>query len=628
MSGLCGIANWDGSPVSADLIASMMAVTPYRGSDGKSIHTDGITGFGYLGRQESPESVGETQPLVHSPTGVVLSCDLRLDNREELPQPEGFEGGGRTFTDAELVLASYLKWGEACVSQLLGDFAGVIWDPRSRKIHLFRDPMGMRPLYYRAGSRRLIWASELKQILAVSGVEKKLNETSVAIHLAGSQMPLGMSFYEGIEQVEPGQLVSAGTGGVTPRRYWSIDCGTRIWYRREQEYVDHFRELLQRAVSARLRSTKPVGISLSGGMDSGSVASLVGRLREKEPGRYSPGFRAYSWAFEELQQCDERAVSRMITDRYGIPTVNIPAEESWPLKDYPEHSPDEDSPFFGMYQVLIDATVAAAARDGVGVLLSGDRGDLMVGGYVPDLPGLFLSGRFGALLKEFEMVEKISGRSFPSVLRGSLARPLLALAAASLGRKSRPWYPSFGLHAPSHIRSDFLEKKSPPPELPFSMSCNSPDRAVRIRHENVFTELHFQGMVWSERTNARQGVGFADAWSDRRIAEFVLSVPQHLLHRLHDHKRIVRRALSGIMPPEALASAGKVSPRPLYVQALREKSRSTVESLSTDMRVAERGYIDGALFRSQMKKLIHGEIEMFNLWPTLSLEMWLRRYWK
>ena len=636
MSGICGIVQWDGSLVRGEWIRGMQAEAAYRGPDGSWVELAGAAGVGYQSREITPESVGERQPVVHRASGVMVAVDARLDNREEMIgelgeqlRELGGSGDGSgvvSVTDAQLVLASYLRWGERCAERLLGDYAFSVWDARNAAVVLCRDAMGMRSLYYRDERERVIWATEVKQILAVPGVDAEINETAVATHLSGAHVPLGMSFYRGIEQVEPAHVVVVRQGKRSNRRYWEVDSGARVRYRDEREYGERFREIFVQAVEDRLRSVKPVGISLSGGMDSGSVASTVGWLYEHGESRRRPEFRAYSWAFEKLSQCDERAVSGIVAERYRIPVTDIAADDAWPLRDYPHHGPPRDTPFFGIFQVLLDHTVNAAARDGVGVLLSGDRGDLMVGGSVMDLPGLFAGRHWASLSREFAAFRDVAGLPAHRAAWSALVRPALARGANAVGIRARAKQRLWNPQLPPHVRSDFIRRAVDPAYLPYSLSSSAADRAARARHRYVFAELHMDGMVWSERTNAQAGVGFADAWSDRRIAEFVLSVPSHVVHRLSEPKRILRSAMDGIMPPDALAAARKVIPRPLYLYALRDGSRDTVVAHTRRMECDRYGWIDEKEFHRNVMRVLEGEIDQYDLWPALSLEMWMRRY--
>ena len=417
-------------------------------------------------------------------------------------------------------------------------------------------------------------------------------------------------------------------------RYWDIDPDLQIRYAGDEQYAGHFLEIFKEAVRCRLRSIKPVGIFLSGGVDSGSVASTAGWLFKQGESVYRPPFHAYCWAFEKLSQCDERHISDLIIEHYGFPVTNIAADEAWPLKDYPAHGPDRDEPFIGIYQALIEDTLEAARSEGMGLMLSGDRGDLMMGGEVLDYPGLLRTGQWRVLREELREHSRLGGISLSRVVKGYLIRPLLSALwppgrvewlrrpLRRLGRKRS------GSPYPEYIRPEFAERVGLEDIRERSFpKPNLRDYARRQRYNHIFTYLHMRGMVWSERTNSTFGMGFADAWSDRRIAEFVLAVPQMILHRVKEPKRLAKKAMSGIMPEEVRRACRKVSPRPLYISALKRRAEQTVRTLLTDTRVGALGYIDEKALRKKYESFLLGEIDRYDFWSPLALEMWLRRYW-
>jgi asparagine synthase (glutamine-hydrolysing) len=454
-------------------------------------------------------------------------------------------------------------------------------------------------------------------------VPARVFEPAVAAHLAGVYGPLEWTFYEGVSQLAPGHALVADASGARVWRFWDIDPDERLVYRREEEYVEHFREVFVEAVRARLRSVKPVGILLSGGMDSGAVASTAGWLIREEGVLDPSAFRAYSWAFEELPECDERHISKGISDHYGFPAVDVPADDAWPLKDYPAHGPDQDEPFIGIYQATIERSLEIAHADGVGVLLGGDRGDLMVGDRVFDHLGLATSGRWGQLGQDLRDYRTNFARSWPGVVKSQLARPLLLTAWPQAENRPRfrrppcppPWItPAFARRAGL---ADLTHHTDPHPTVT--------GHARRQRYEHVFMFLHMRGMIWSERTYAGLGLGFADPWSDRRVASFVLAVPQWVVQRPGQPKRLARQAMRGIMPEPVRHSARKIIPMPLYLSALRERASETVRDLLTDSRVQRRDYVDPGTLRAHYEACLSGSRISPDFWSALTLEMWLRR---
>jgi asparagine synthase (glutamine-hydrolysing) len=429
--------------------------------------------------------------------------------------------------------------------------------------------------------------------------------------------------------------VVVDSSGHRTWRYWDIDPDFRIEYSSEEEYVEHFLEIFLEAVRCRLRSAKPVGVFLSGGMDSGSIASTAGWLLRREELIEGGTFRAYSWAFEELPQCDERHISNGIVRHYGFPVTDVLADEAWPLKDYPAHGPDQDEPRIGVYQALIERTLMAAQSDGMGPVFSGDRGDLMVGDVVFDHLGLLRTGQLSTLWEQLRAYTRWYKVPLGRAALRQLLKPLMletwpwgaerALQARrGLNRRSeRSSYP----YAP-WVRPEFAERiglaeivKEAEPQPTME------NHARRMRYKLVFAFMHLRGMVWSERTWARYGLSFADPWSDRRLAEFVLAVPQWRIQRVGEYKRIARLAMRGLMPEQVRQRAGKTIPVSLFDLGFKERARDTVFALITGSQAGARGYLDEGALRNYYEIFLRDGPQPHDFWWPLTLEMWLRRYW-
>jgi asparagine synthase (glutamine-hydrolysing) len=635
MSGICGVINFDGAPVGPTVLKKMARAAAHRGPDGVRYHTEGAVGLAHLALNITPESAREHQPLVSERGDLVLVADARIDNREELVRT--LWGGNHLPdeppTDAELILEAYRRWGEECPSHLIGDFAFAVWDARRGRLFAARDAMAMRALYYRVEPRRVLFGTEVKQILAADGVPARIFEPAVGAYLAGCFGPLEWSFYEGISQLAPAHAVVVDARGQRTWRYWDIDPEYRIEYSTEEEYVEHFLEVFLEAVRCRLRSTKPVGLFLSGGMDSGSIASAAGWLLRREELIEERAFRVYCWAFEELPQSDERHISSGIVNHYGFPVTDVLADEAWPLKDYPAHGPDQDEPRIGAYQALIEHALMAASSDGAGLVFSGDRGDLMVGDVVVDQLGLLRSGRLSTLWHQLRAHARWREVSLGRVALSQLLKPLLV--------ESWPWGAERALGLRRRLRRSGQQPPYPPwvrPEFANSIGLaeivkdteaqpTMKDHARRMRYELIFTLMHLRGMVWSERSWARYGLSFADPWSDRRLAEFVLAVPQWRIQRVGESKRIARLAMRGLMPEQVRQRAAKIIPVSLFDRGFKERARDAVFALITGSRAASRGFLDEGALRDYYESFLLDAPQPHDFWWPLTLEMWLRRYW-
>jgi asparagine synthase (glutamine-hydrolysing) len=633
MSGICGIVEFGGRPVEESALRSMAEAAPHRSVDGRSFWCDDQVGLASLSLIITPESQREQQPLTDG--HITLVADARVDNRDDLIR--ALDLTGHDPTDADLIAAAYHHWGVDCPQHIIGDFAFAIWDSRERRLLLARDPMSMRALYYRLEPDRLLFATEVKQIIALPGVPVKIHEQALAAYLAGPDMPPEWTFYEGIDQLIAGHALLIEQGRHRLWRFWDVDPDHRIRYKNEDDYADHFRELFKEAVAARLRSVNPVGILLSGGMDSTSVASTAGWLMQQDSTGTFPPFLVFPFAFDDHPECDERHISSLVTDHFGFPVIDVPTRDAWPLAGYPEHGPDRDEPYIGVYQALYEHALALARERNVGLVTSGDRGDLLTAGWNFNHWGTLLTGRWRALWDELRADSAYRQRSIPYVIRSELLWPVLVelwpeyrarwLREPLRRLAGRPqWVHSI---YPSWVREDFAQRAHLEETKRLYKNPPSPIREFgrRQRYEMIFTYMHMRGVIWSERTQARFGISFADPWSDRRLTSFVLAIPYEVVSPPRRYKPFTRRAMRDIMPETARQSISKIVPSPFYMWAVREKARATILDLIDNSTAHERGYIDKMELRAHYDNLLAGNPDHPTFWWTLTVEMWLRQFW-
>jgi asparagine synthase (glutamine-hydrolysing) len=635
MSGICGIVNFDGAPVRPEVLEKMAEAAAHRGPDGIRYWREGSAGLANLALNITPESFHERQPLVCRRGDLVLTADARVDNRDELVRTLAAKKylQDKDPTDADVILAAYQCWEMACPAHIIGDFAFVIWDARRRRLFAAREPQGTRSLYYRVEPRRVLFATEVKQILAVPDVPARIFEPAVGSFLAGEAGMQEWTYYEGIAALPPACAFAADATGYRTWRYWDIDPDFRIEYGNEQQYAEHFMEVFEEAVRSRLRSAKPVGIFLSGGMDSGSVAATAGWLLQRNGATSHPGFRAYSWAFEELAQCDERHISDGIVHHYGLPVTYVPADTAWPLGDYPAHGPDRDDPYLPFFRVLADRTLEEARAEGMGWMLTGGLGDLMVGSDIFDYLDQLREGQWRRLWSELRVHGRLWGIRRRRLVQMYMWNPLEASLwpqgrAARLTRHA--WHRALRRPQPypAWIRPEFARRIG----LADIIHDSVPRSSIRgfgrrKRYEAAFSSVSTQDIVGWERSNARFGLGDADPYSDRRVVSFVIAVPPRVLNRAGELKLLVRRSMRGIMPEEVRRAAGKILPAPLLEVAIKRRARETVQDLITDPRAEAYGFIDGRTFATQVEAYRRGEHSQLYFWFTLALEMWLRKYW-
>ena len=628
VSGIAGFVTFDGSPVAPSVAEDMNQAAPHRSINGTIARAGAGAAFLYQ-RRRVLAAGADDRGLVEQDRYVCIA-DARIDNREELVSalvPQVSDASG----EAEIILASYRRWGHDCARHIVGDFAFVVWDYRRRALYAARDPMAMRSLsYWLRPGRSLGFATEVKQLLRLPNAPVHPHEAAIVGDLLGTFGEPGWTFYDGIANVEPGHQLIVDRHGARTEAFWEPDPTFRLSHQTESDYADDLRERFIESVAARLRTDAPAGILLSGGVDSGSVAASSAWLLQRKAVP-TPSLHALSWAFESLPQCDERSVSRLITEPYGIDQIEIRADDAGPLADFPDHGPDRDDPFLGAFQPLSEHSLAAARVAGVGVLLGGDRGDLVIGDTGRNYLARIRARRWTDLRDELGEHRRSTSDGWVHILR----RYLIAPAARRLWRRSRRHWLRWTTAGSSQMTAD----TGPPPWL----RVRTPEDDVHVaadvppgfggarhaRRELIFTQLHIRGMAWSERTYAKFGVTFADPFSDRRLAEWSLAVPPVVINRPGDQsKPLMRAAMRGIMPEPARARVGKVVPSALYEASLRGTAVPIVRELLDRPRLAEYGWVEPGVWSTHYEAWLEGRASLRpEWWWALGVEIWLRRYW-
>ncbi|MCS4223303.1 asparagine synthase-related protein [Salinibacter ruber] len=631
MSGLCGCIHWTNRPGHAQTAAQMADAAAYRGPDGIEAWSGARASLTHLALNVTAADERESQPLVEN--DLVLVADARIDDRSTLQSNVRRQLRTGSPTDADLILAAYRRWGADCPAHLIGDFAFAIWDLEERRLFAARDPMGMRPLHYCIENDRLLFGSDVKQLLAAPEVPAELNESMAAAYLAGNFNDLRHTFYNGIRALPPGHALHVTPEQTDRWQYWALDPDERIEYARDREYIEHFRELFTQAVQDRLRSPHPVGLMLSGGLDSGSVASMAGWLHEQEGNGLAP-LRTYSWAFETLTQCDERFISNEIVERYGLSSTPIDAEAAPLLSVDPYIGPDRDSPYVGGFHGLEERCLRRAKSEGVRRMMTGHRGDLVAGGWHFDYLRLLKGGQWRKLCSALQAHAEQTGVPLRRTIDIYLLQPLLSSLwpegrAETLRRPAKKVYQALRSGNspadpfPPWVRSAFADQHTPlpaPPEAPDVVQ----NAARRGRYRWLFMPTHMRVATAAERHAARHGMEMADPWSDLRLIEFAFAVPPAALCRNGQNKWLVRESMRDVMPESVRKHAQKISPYPLHRRALKdylfELAPSVIEGVKAE------NIVNSKVFDARCNRYQDGSREDKRLWHTLTFGLWLEEH--
>lgn len=372
MSGFVAIFNTNGEPIDRDILEDLTTSLFYRGPDQQQIWTNRNVGLGHTLFRTTHEAQYENQPASLNNEVWITGC-IRIDAREELVEKLGMHRDVRLAKtpDSHLVLHAYNAWGEECVEHLLGDFAFAIWDSKEQKLFCARDRFGMRQLVYAHKADTFIVCNSINCVREHPLVSDQLCETAIADFLLFGDHRWGSkarTSFADIQALEPAHSLTIKNGIHTARRYWNAGENTSLLeYKHERQYLEHFEELLKASISDRIRS-KDVLISLSGGMDSSSIAAIFRGIQGD--GQEQINLNAATVLYDSIHESDEREYADMVHSHLDLtphyidggtyPFMSPPVQTTLPLELYQP-------------KLWLDFDTYALTKSRV--LLNGDAGD-------------------------------------------------------------------------------------------------------------------------------------------------------------------------------------------------------------------------------------------------------------
>jgi asparagine synthase (glutamine-hydrolysing) len=634
MSGICGRFHRDQQPASAAQICAMLATIRHRGPDGESHLLSGPVGFGHCMLRIAEESLQERQPHAIDQGRLFITADARIDNRDELLAALSDEFREPAATDAEIILSAYRKWGEECPSRLLGDFAFAIWDNRQRRLFCACDPMGVKSLYYHVTARTVSFASEIKALLALPDVPRRLNEMRVAEYLTTLFEDRSGTFYRDIFRLPGAHSLTVTAEDLRLRQYWTLDPGKELRLRSDGEYVEAFRDLFLEAVRCRTRSAFPVGAALSGGLDSSSIACAA---RNVKPSQTGP-LRTYSLIFpglpqEALPQIDERPFIQSILDTGGFQPTMIEADRLSPMHQIEKMHFHLDHANYAPNLYLHWAMYDSARRQGVRVFLDGFDGDATVSHGFERLAEMAQTGRWFALGREIKLLSKnhLAGVRPRRIFKEYCVKPLsprwVHLAAHRLhGRSREAGSQNIFISSELKRRTDIVERARAllEPQIRWTLR-----RTARENHWMSLNQaLYAYTLEVADKASAAFGIEARYPFFDRRLMEFCLAIPaeQKLAHGWN--RWVQRRAMQQILPPEIQWRPRKGNLGPNFYHRLWDFEHERLEAVAVRGVPELEPYVNPDAMRTAYREYAgnrsRGQGECLQLFAAVNLALWLR----
>jgi asparagine synthase (glutamine-hydrolysing) len=510
----------------------------HRGPDDEGSWTDGQAWLGHRRLSIIDLTSGGHQPMIHHPSGVVITYNGEIYNYVELRAE--LETAGhifRTQSDTEVLLVAYLEWGEACLSRLNGMWSFLIWDPRRQRAFFARDRFGVKPLYFALADGGLSVASEPKALLALHPELRKADEAAVYAFLAeGRLYGSDRSFYAGIHVLESGHCGNYVPGASSPviRRYWTPPAPSRhpLDYK---EAVRTFGDLLADAVRLRMRSDVPVGFTLSGGLDSSSVLQAAVTATASTGGT----LRAFTSVYEApagLPIIDERGWAGLVAGKYPrvdleeVPAsvcdwLNVLERVTWHM-DGPGSSPA----VFPLWKIMQHARTS-----GVPVLLEGQGADELLGGYTHYAALALWDSLSRNQLSTFARDFGSYARTFSLLMLSlNLARERTSLATRAYRRR---------VGALGTLDPDFVRRFD-------NETSSKPAKTVNDRLRDDLTRDVLPGLLhYGDAISMAHSIENRLPFLDYRLVEFVALLPAEFKVGGGETKRILRDHLRSVDLP-------------------------------------------------------------------------------
>lgn len=614
MSGLAAIFHRDGRPVHEADLGPLAATLAHRAIDGSESLVRGAVGLLHARFWTTPEELGERQPVRTHSRPLHLMLDGRIDNRDELISDLRLGAEARAqLSDARLALRVFEAWGRSGLSRLVGPMVVVLYDRWRDRLFLWRDAVGGRGLYYHLADRLCVVGSEPHTVLADPRVDDRLDDQRLASMFAASEPAAGATFFANVRELPPGHCLTVDGRESKLEAWWQPSALSRLHYGSDDDYADHYLDLLEQAMSCRLRASQPPSLMISGGLDSAALAAGAAYQTTTRP-------VAISWGFDRHADCDERWASTPLVAALGLDHRIVNGDRCWPLSLPSSWPHNPNTPEENGYRRLVEAVYAEAAQAGSRVVLSGVFGDQLFLGSEGSLWSLLRDGRMRHAVRGAFTHARQAG--LVSLLRHAVVGPVIhhllerrardASASQSAGSRParrQPWLTDAGrCLLPASEGRDVSWARRP------------------IQARATLGTLASQGVAHESWHAARAGVEVRLPMRDARLIAFMLQLPAAQLDRPGHRRPIVRRALSGRVPELVRCRQDKTSMAALFRHGMASEGAFIHKLLGSSDALWPRFVDRDWLFEKPLADVMSwSESRLFVLWLCICAEAWQQR---
>jgi len=606
---MCGIFGIFGSP-DKELLKAMSHVLKHRGPDDEGFFFDENMSLGNR-RLSIIDVKGGHQPVHNEDSTIWITYNGEIYNFQELGLK--LKNLGHKFytnSDTEVIVHAYEEWGDSCIKEFNGMWAFAVWDSNKKQLFLSRDRLGIKQLYYYLNKKRLVFASEIKAILLDKSIPKMPNDKMIYEYLVyGRHDHTEQTFFNQIKRLLPAHNLLINENGAQINKYWDIENINKEVEKPKADdnhYARKFLELFTDSVRLQLVSEVPIGTCLSGGLDSSSIVCIINQLIRlnkdltKVVGEWQKTFTA---CFED-KQIDEREYVKEVIARTNAEQNCIFPDSKQLWKDLPSLVYSQDEPFMSS-SVYAQWCVMKLASQKVKVVLDGQGGDELLGGYIPYywvfIQDLLKKKKIGNFLKElllsFDLV-------YPYIKR--------SLFVAS--------YSKWLNETKELLNADFISEHSK------VMHDNPRSKDLPELLYNEITTLSLPRLLrYEDRNSMHFSIESRVPFLDHRLVEYVFSIPMSQRLKNGWTKRVLRNAMKGTLPEKVRKRRKKIGFAIPQVAWMRELAKE-IEEVFASTEFGKRKYFKQKEILAKFDEFKNGRLSHYAeiFWRLLNLEMWFR----
>jgi asparagine synthase (glutamine-hydrolysing) len=621
MCGICGIVNFESDPVDRGTIERMTGALAHRGPDDAGYFVEGRVGLGHR-RLSIIDLSGGKQPIFNEDRSAAIVFNGEIYNYRDLAAV--LASAGHTFktrSDTETILHAYEEYGDGCVDHLRGMFGFAIWDRAKRRLLLARDRLGVKPVYYYRSGRFLAFASEIKSLLEIPSVPREVDPEALDLYLSLRYVPGPRTMFKNIFRLQPGHVLVADDGGVRITKYWDIDYPDPE--PRTPEYLlERFRELLEESVRMRLEAEVPLGVFLSGGLDSSAILATMSKIAGGDRVKtFSVGYEA-SGAEEE--SANEFEYARLAADafasehhEYRLDARNF-ADSVPGLVRYLDE-PLADPSCIPLY------FISKLAREHITVVLSGEGADEILAGY-----GIY--SKMLALDRIYKGAGPL-GRLAPWIARltpSEKLRHYVRMCGQPLETRYRGV--SRGFSAESKLRlvgGDRMKQSDERLQEVFGGYFQAAAKASPLDQM-----LYVDAKVWlpddllikADKMTMANGLELRVPFLDHKMVEFAATLPNASKIHGKGGKTLLRSAMRGVLPDAIIDRPKKGFPIPIASWLRTSLRQFTRDHLLARDSACSR-YVDRDETARIMQQHEQGRVDRSQeIWTLLVFEFWHRNF--